>query len=194
MIAARSSRRLGRWLVGSTAMVLVCLAAPAGAAHAADVPVPIPSSSGLPNRGVGAITAADRDFVAKVRLAGLWEIPAGNMAQQKSEDPRVRAIGKAIAEQHVTLDKADVAVAKKLGIALPVEPNQQQQGWLAEMKAANATTFDQIFVDRLRAAHGNIFPAIGIIRSSTRNDIYTYQSLVSVEHRFAINHVGRIYD
>ena len=187
MIAARSSRRLGRWLVGSTAMVLVCLAAPAGAAHAADVPVPIPSSSGLPNRGVGAVTAADRDFVVKVRLAGLWEVVAGNMAQEKSEDPKVRAIGKAIAQQHVTLDKADVAVAKKLGIALPVVPNQAQQGWLAEMKAANATTFDQIFIDRLRAAHGNIFPAIGIIRSSTRND--AVRRLAQEANQFVMTHM-----
>src|SRR3712207_8518470 len=59
-----------------------------------------------------------------------------------------RSIGKAIAAQHVTLDKLDVAAAKKLGIALPNVPTPQQQGWLAEMRAANSTTFDQIFVDR----------------------------------------------
>jgi putative membrane protein len=187
MIAARSPRRLGRWLVGITAMVLVSLVAPAGAARAADVPLPVPSSDGLPNKGVGAVTMADRDFVVKVRLAGLWEIPAGNMAQEKSEDPRVRAIGKAIARQHVTLDKLDLAAAKKLGIALPNQPNAQQQGWLAEMRAANATTFDQIFIDRLRAAHGNIFPAIGTIRSSTRND--AVRKLAQEANQFVMTHL-----
>jgi predicted outer membrane protein len=186
MIAAHSSRRLTRWLVGLSATALVFLAAPV-AAHAADVPVPIPSSDGLPNKGKGAVTDADRDFVVKVRLAGLWEIPAGNMAQEKSEDPRVRAIGKAIAEQHVTLDKLDVAAAKKLGIALPVKPNAQQEGWLAEMRAANSTTFDQIFVDRLRAAHGNIFPAIGTIRSSTRND--AVRKLAQEANQFVMTHL-----
>jgi putative membrane protein len=186
MIAARSSRRLSRWFVGISAMVLVSLAAP-GAAYAADVPVPVPSSDGLSDRGTGAITAADRDFVVKVRLAGLWEIPAGNMAQQKSKDPRVRLIGKSIAQQHVTLDKLDVAAAKKLGIALPNVPNDQQQGWLAEMKAANSTTFDQIFVDRLRAAHGKIFPAIGIIRASTRND--SVRKLAQESNQFVMTHM-----
>ena len=188
MIAARSSRRLGRWLVGSTAMVLVCLAAPAGAAHAADAPVPIPSSSGLPNRGVGAVTAADRDFVVKVRLAGLWEIPAGNMAVEKSEDPRVVNIGKSISQQHVVLDKLDIAVAKKLGIALPNQPNSDQQGWLNEMKnASSAATFDQIYIDRLRSAHGKIFPAIATIRASTRND--SVRKLAQQANQFVMTHM-----
>jgi putative membrane protein len=186
MIAARSSRRLSRWFVGISAMVLVALVTPT-AAQAADVPVPIPSSSGLPDRGTGPVSAADRDFVVKVRLAGLWEIPAGNMAQEKSKDKRIRAIGKAIAAQHVTLDKQDIKVAKKLGIMLPNTPNADQQGWLAEMKAANSTTFDSIFIDRLRAAHGKIFPAIGTIRSSTRND--SVRKLAQDANQFVMTHM-----
>ena len=141
----------------------------------------------MTDKGKGAVTMADRDFVVKVRLAGLWEIPAGNMAQEKSTDPRIVAIGKAIAEQHVVLDKLDVAAAKKLGIALPNEPNADQRGWLAEMRAANATTFDQIFVDRLRAAHGKIFPAIGTIRSSTRND--SVRKLAQQANQFVMTHL-----
>jgi predicted outer membrane protein len=186
MIAARSVRQPIRWLVGISAMVLAALTVPT-AAQAADAPVPIPSSDGLPDRGAGAVTMADRDFVVKVRLAGLWEIPAGNMAAEKSKDKRVQAIGRAIAAQHVTLDKLDMAVAKKLGIALPSTPNAAQQGWLDEMRVANGPTFDQIFIDRLRAAHGNIFPAIGIIRSSTRND--SVRKLAQESNQFVMTHM-----
>lgn len=186
MIAAQFSRRLVRWLVGITAMVLALLSVPV-AAQAADAPIPIPSSNGLSDRGAGEISAADRDFVVKVRLAGLWEIPAGNMAQEKSKDKRVQAVGKAIAAQHVTLDNLDVAVAKKLGLALPNVPNDQQQGWLDEMKNANSTTFDQIFIDRLRAAHGKIFPAIGTIRASTRND--SVRKLAQEANQFVMTHM-----
>src|SRR5690349_6972604 len=131
MTAAHSARRLHRWLVGALAMVLAFLLAPAGMARAADAtPVPVPPNTGLTDKGAGAVTAADRDFVVKVRLAGLWEIPAGNMAVEKSEDPRVVNIGRSISQQHVVLDKIDIAVAKKLGIALPNQPNSDQQGWL----------------------------------------------------------------
>lgn len=33
------------------------------------------------------------------------------------------------------------------------------------------TEFDRVFVDRLRAAYGKIFPVIGGVRSGTRNDV-----------------------
>jgi putative membrane protein len=186
MIAASSVRQLTRWVVGITAMVLVGLLAPSAAAFAADG-VPIPPNVGLTDKGTGVVSAADRDFVIKVRLAGLWEIPAGNMAVEKSDDPRVVNIGKSIAAQHVTLDAMDRAVAKKLDIQLPGEPNGDQQFWLSEMKKANATTFDQIFIDRLRAAHGKIFPAIASIRATTRND--SVRKLAQEANQFVMTHM-----
>jgi putative membrane protein len=189
MIAARSSRRLHRWLVGALAMVLTVLLAPAGMARAAEPgPVPVPPNTGLTDKGTGALSAADRDFVIKVRLAGLWEIPAGNMAVEKSEDPRVVNIGKTISQQHVVLDKLDIAVAKKLGVALPNQPNSDQQGWLNEMKNAETpAAFDQIYIDRLRAAHGKIYPAIATIRASTRND--SVRKLAQQSNQFVMTHM-----
>ncbi|MEV4702524.1 DUF4142 domain-containing protein [Actinoplanes sp. NPDC049316] len=189
MIAARSSRRLQRWLVGVSAMTLAFLLAPAGAARAADAtPVPVPPNDGLTDNGAGTVTPADRDFVIKVRLAGLWEIPAGNMAAEKSENPKIQEIGRAISAQHVVLDKLDIAVAKKLGVALPNQPNGDQQGWLNEMRnAPTSRQFDQIYVDRLRAAHGKIFPAIATIRSSTRND--SVRRLAQQANQFVMTHM-----
>ncbi|AGL20129.1 DUF4142 domain-containing protein [Actinoplanes sp. N902-109] len=187
MIAARSSRRLDRGLVGVLAMTLAFLLAPAGAARAADG-VPVPPNTGLTDDAKGDLSAADKDFVIKVRLAGLWEVPASNMAQEKSEDPTIQKVGASIGAQHVALDKLDVAVAKKLGIQLPNLPNNDQQGWLNEM--ANAKTskqFDQIYVDRLRAAHGKIFPAIATIRASTRND--SVRKLAQETNQFVMTHM-----
>jgi len=189
MSAARCSRRLHRWLVGVLAVALTILLAPAGMARAADAtPVPVPPNTGLTDKGTGTVSAADRDFVIKVRLAGLWEIPAGNMAVEKSDDPRVVNIGRSISQQHVVLDKLDIAVAKKLGIALPNQPNSDQQGWLNEMKnAPTSASFDQIFIDRLRAAHGKIFPAIATIRASTRND--SVRKLAQQSNQFVMTHM-----
>ena len=185
MAAVRSFRRSSRWLVGASAMVLTFLLSPVAPARAAgDIPVP---ATTFRDRGAGSISAADRDLVVKVRLAGLWEVPAGNMAQEKSEDPRVQRIGKAIAAQHVVLDKLARDAAEKLDIELPNKPNGDQQGWLDEMKAANSTTFDQIFVDRLRAAHGKIFPAIATIRAATRND--TVRQLAQQTNQFVLTHI-----
>jgi hypothetical protein len=79
MVAARFSRRLSRWLVGISAMILTFLLAPVSPARAAGGDIPVPQSS-FNAKGSGSVSPADADFVIKVRLAGLWEIPASNMA------------------------------------------------------------------------------------------------------------------
>ncbi|GIE50754.1 DUF4142 domain-containing protein [Actinoplanes nipponensis] len=149
--------------------------------------VPVPPNGLLTDRGRGDVSDADRDFAVKVRLAGLWEIPAGEMAQEKSGDPRIQAIGRDIAAQHVALDKLVRDAAKKLDVALPSKPNADQQGWLAEMRDAEGEDFDRIYIDRLRAAHGKIFPAIATIRASTRND--TVRKLAQRTNQFVMTHM-----
>jgi predicted outer membrane protein len=191
MTAASPSRRLHRWSVGVVTMALVTVLAPAGVAQAfAKAPgdTPIPPETALSATGKGSVSAADRDFVTKVRLAGLWEIPAGNMAQEKSDDPRIAQIGKSISEQHVKLDQLTREAAEKLQIPLPDEPNLDQQTWLNEMRdAGNSEEFDQIYVDRLRAAHGKIFPAIANIRAGTRNDVV--RRLAQQANQYVMTHL-----
>jgi putative membrane protein len=188
MIAAAVSRRFTRCVVGLTAMVLVTLAGFVTPANAAPGDVPSPPETNLSENGVGAVTPADRDFVTKVRLAGLWEIPAGNMAQDKSENPRIREVGKAISEQHVKLDQLTREAAAKLQIPLPKDPTTEQQAWLGEMEnAASPAAFDQVYIDRLRSAHGKIFPAIANIRSGTRNDVV--RRLAQQANQFVMTHL-----
>jgi len=183
---AVSPRSWGRRLSGAVAAsaALILLAPDAARAEPG---VPVPPSELITDKAAGAVTAADKDLVIKVRLAGLWEIPAGEMAQEKSDDERIQKIGRAIAEQHEELDEFARVAAKKLDIDLPRKPNSDQQGWLAEMREAEGTDFDQIYIDRLRAAHGKIFPAIATVRASTRND--TVRKLAQRANQFVATHM-----
>jgi len=136
------------------------------------------------------LSAADLTLLNGVRLAGLWEMPAGQMAATKGANPRVRQIGTMIAQQHVKLDQDVTDAANKLGVQLPTQPTAEQQGWLTEMRnASSSQQFDQIFVTRLRAAHGKIFPIIGAVRTGTRNDVVrklAQQSNLVVEGHLAM--------
>ncbi|MGC3864682.1 DUF4142 domain-containing protein [Micromonospora chersina] len=139
-----------------------------------------------PNPGV-QLNAADMTLLNGVRLAGLWEMPAGQMAAEKGQSKRVREIGAEIARQHGVLDQLVVEAANKLGATLPTTPTTQQQGWLTEMQNATGAQFDQIFVTRLRVAHGNIFPVIGAVRASTRDPIV--RKLADQTNTFVTNHM-----
>lgn len=132
--------------------------------------------------------AADLTLINGVRLAGLWEMPAGQMAATRGSRAVIRQIGATIAQEHVKLDQAVVNAANQLGVQLPTQPTTQQQGWLTEMQGASSDQqFDQIFVTRLRAAHGQIFPVIAAVRAGTRND--AVRQLADVANSVVLHHL-----
>ncbi|MEW9547139.1 DUF4142 domain-containing protein [Nonomuraea sp. NPDC050783] len=128
-----------------------------------------PAAAQFTQTSAGPLTAADRDLVIKVRQAGLWEMPAGDMAQTRAESQRVKEVGRLIMEDHKKLDAITVQVAKKLGVAIPDEPNPDQQRWLAQLAAESGPAFDKDFANLLRAAHGKVFTVVAGVRAGTRN-------------------------
>jgi predicted outer membrane protein len=119
----------------------------------------------------GPLTADDRSFVVKVRLAGLWEFPAGQMGEQKGTTAAVKTAGEHLIKGHTDLDTTVRSIAPQLGITLPNQPTPQQQGFLTTLSAASGTDFDTKFANILRLTHGQIFTAIAKIRTTTKNTL-----------------------
>ncbi|GGZ88687.1 DUF4142 domain-containing protein [Streptomyces echinoruber] len=119
----------------------------------------------------GPLSALDRDFVTKVRLAGLWELPAGEQAQRKGTTQAVRTAGQHLVQGHTLLDARVRDVAAKLGLSLPNQPNDQQKKWLAELNAARGQDFDRAFANILRLAHGRVFTVVAQVRATTQNSL-----------------------
>jgi predicted outer membrane protein len=119
----------------------------------------------------GPLSALDRDFVTKVRLAGLWELPAGQQAQQKGTTPAVRTAGQHLIEGHLFLDERVRDVAAKLGLELPNEATDQQRQWLGILDGAQGADYDRQFANILRLAHGKVFSVVAEVRASTRNSL-----------------------
>ncbi|TYC11235.1 DUF4142 domain-containing protein [Actinomadura syzygii] len=117
----------------------------------------------------GPLSTLDRQLLVKVRQAGLWEMPAGQQAQQRAATPRVREVGEIINQQHLQLDADTRATAQRLGVLLPNEPNGSQKSWLREMSGKYGIDFDKTFVLRLRAAHGQVFTVIAKVRAQSEN-------------------------
>src|SRR3954468_4704103 len=91
----------------------------------------------------GPLSALDREFITKVRLAGLWELPAGQQAQERGTTQAVRTAGEHLVEGHTFLDSRVRNVAAPLGLELPDQPNPQQRQWLATLDAAHGTEYDR---------------------------------------------------
>ncbi|MFI2206324.1 DUF4142 domain-containing protein [Streptomyces sp. NPDC020192] len=119
----------------------------------------------------GPLSAQDQDFISKVRLAGLWELPAGELAERKGTTAAVRTAGQHLVAGHTSLDAHVRTVATQLGTPLPNEPNEQQKQWLATLNAAQGQDFDRRFASILRLAHGRVFTLTAQVRSDTQNSL-----------------------
>jgi predicted outer membrane protein len=167
---ARRARRSGHRRRGIRLLVAVSL----GLLVAA-LPTGVPAHAQVDENVVdtewGPLADSDRELLRQVKFAGLWEIPAGQMAIDKGADPRVVEVGGFIRDEHIELDEMAEEAATKLGVTLPTEPFANHQVFLDRMEAKDGEAFDLEFIQRLREAHGAIYPVIAYTRAGTQNEL-----------------------
>lgn len=165
------------------------------------ISTPPPGSGGTGDEVVqtqwGPLGPADRDFMNRVKQAGLWEKPAGEKGKAKRADqPKIQEASKHLIEGHTLLDNVVNRAGVLLGHTLPTEASEEQKGWLAEMDAANGDEFDAVFANRLRAAHGKVYAYAAQIRAGTKNElvrILSTQAMITVfDHMKVLEETGRV--
>ncbi len=125
----------------------------------------------IANTQWGPLTEGDRDFVVKVRAAGLWEYPVGQLGLQKGTTKGVVTASKHLIDGHAALDASCRKIAPMLNITLPNVASPQQEGFLQTLKSDQGRQFDVDFANILRMTHGSIFNTIAKIRSTTKNSL-----------------------
>ncbi|MEU7226288.1 DUF4142 domain-containing protein [Streptomyces chrestomyceticus] len=151
---------------------------------------------GVWNTPSGPLTPRDREFVGKVRQAGLWELPAGRQALLRGKRQAVRHAGRHLTEGHTDLDRRAADAARALAVTLPGQPTPEQRGWLAQLDAAEGDTYERLFVNLARRAHGKVFSLVAQVRANTRNavirDLATRANSVVLDHITALEQTGLV--
>jgi len=174
-------------MIALLAPLLLWFLTPTAAGATPGAPAAGPLGDGWTDTPTGPLGPADRDFLVRVRQAGLWEGPAGDMAQERAASSRVKEVGHHLHEDHAALDVQVRAAAAKLGVELPDNPSTEQQGWLNEFSTRRGAEFDQIWADRLRAAHGKVFAVVAAVRAATRND--TIREFAQTANNVVLKHM-----
>jgi hypothetical protein len=125
----------------------------------------------IANTRYGPLTEADRDFVVKVRAAGLWEHPLGLISMQKGSTAAMKEAGEHLVVGHGRLDATCRKIAPELGITLPNQASPQQQQFVATANSKTGKEFDATATAIMRVTHGQIFPTIAKIRATTQNSL-----------------------
>ncbi len=184
-------------VITALALTLIALLIPVDsfdgrASAAVTVPADADDGAGTLSTAYGPLTAADRDFVRKVRLAGLWELPAGRQAQQRGTRPAVRTAGEHLVDGHAELDRQVIQVGQALGIDLPNQPSAQQQDWLGQLTRAKGDEYERLFAQLLRKAHGKVFALLAGIRAQTRNSMV--RALATSANATVLDHITVLED
>ncbi|MCP3786127.1 DUF4142 domain-containing protein [Micromonospora chersina] len=117
------------------ALVLVGLA-PAAAAQAAAQP-----------------STQDTQYLQAVHQVNLFEITAGNLAQQKGQNQQVKDLGKMFVTDHTQLDQTVQSTAQQLNVQLPSDPTADQQKVLDRLNNLSGAEFDKAWVTAQLAGH-----------------------------------------
>ncbi|MEU8851903.1 DUF4142 domain-containing protein [Streptomyces sp. NPDC048564] len=141
----------------------------------------------IANTPYGPLTEADRDFVVKVRAAGLWEYPLGEMSMKRGTTKEMKEAGEHLVVGHAGLDTMCRKIAPELNITLPNQASPQQQQFVATVDSKSGQEFDSTAVAIMRVTHGQIFPVIAKIRATTENTLV--RQLADLANDTVLDHI-----
>src|SRR5690606_3795588 len=104
----------------------------------------------IANTNYGPLTEADRDFVVKVRAAGLWEHPLGLMAMKRGTTKEMKEAGEHLVVGHGRLDESCRKISLELSITLPNQASPQQEQFVQTVNSATGKEFDSVAVNIMR--------------------------------------------
>ena len=116
-----------------------------------------------------AATLGSRDtgaFVENAARSDMYEIQAGQLAQQKARSADVKAYGKMMVTDHTALSNEMKPIVSKAGLTAPTTLDERRQGFIDNLKAADAQNFDKTYIDQQVAAHDE---ALTLMRGYSQN-------------------------
>ncbi|RAJ68829.1 uncharacterized protein DUF4142 [Streptomyces sp. Amel2xB2] len=140
----------------------------------------------------GPLTSLDREFLRTVRATGLWELPAGRSARERSDRRSVRIVGDHLVDGDTELDRRVIEAGRTLKVALPNKPTGTQQGYLDELKQAKGEQFDKVLVGHLRKHNGGVINLVALVRDQTQNSMV--RSLATRVNSIVLDHLAVLED
>jgi len=95
----------------------------------------------------------DASFYKKAAEGGLFEVEAGNQAQTKANDQRVKDFANMLVNDHTAADDQLKTLAESKGISLPGSPSAMEMAEKAKLDLLSGDTYDKSFIQGQIKAH-----------------------------------------
>lgn len=108
-----------------------------------------------PSKVVQAVQSNDvKDFFETAASAGMFEVEAGKLAEQRGTTPDVQKFGKQMVKDHTEVAAELKALADKKGVTLPAEMLKRHKMMFDSLKSEDdGEDFDQEFRDKMISSH-----------------------------------------
>ena len=104
------------------------------------------------DRGTGA-DDDDSEFAVKAANGGMLEIELGKLAQEKAQDPEVKAFGEMLVTDHSKASEELKSIATLKNISLPSTPGNDNQKHIEDLRKLSGAEFDKKFVSLMKDDH-----------------------------------------
>ncbi len=90
-------------------------------------------------------SAGDQQYMAATEQTNLAELSLGQLVQQRSHNQQSLAMATKTITDHTKAKQQLSTLAEQLHVTLPTAPNAAQQAQAAQLQAASADAFDQLY-------------------------------------------------
>jgi putative membrane protein len=95
------------------------------------------------------VSKDDTKFMQKAAEAGMFEIQASQLAQQKASNPEVKSFAAMMIDDHTKAADQLKQLAATKGVTLPAEPSKGQRKDIADLTKKTGKAFDREYADEV---------------------------------------------
>jgi putative membrane protein len=105
------------------------------------------------------VSKADQDFAVNTAIAGMTEIQAGQLAEQKGMEKDVKDYGKMMVDDHTMAADKLKAIAMQKNLTLPTTLTPEMQKNIDGLQAKSGKDFDKAYMDMMVSDHKKVISA-----------------------------------
>jgi putative membrane protein len=119
----------------------------ASPASQAATPDPMPGKSApMAASKTADLSKSDKSFVAKAASGGMAEVQAAQLAEQKTQDSKVKEFAEKMVADHTPNNKQLASLAEQKGVEVPAALDSKDQKQLDKLSALDGAKFDKAYL------------------------------------------------
>ena len=126
----------------------------------------------------GKVNEVDIDFIKKAAVGGLMEVGAGDLALQKTKNPKVKSFAEMMVKDHTAANTELAALATSKGLSLPTTFPAEEQKHMDVMQTLAGNAFDKHYIAMMVTDHNKTIDLFTKAATSEDQDIRNFANKV----------------